>query len=208
MKLYLSSYQIGDKINKLKDLIPKNNHKTAYISNALDFSDDLERRKQGEQFDINQLTEVGMEVEQFDLRNYFNQPNKIKKDIAKYGIIWVRGGNTFVLRQAMKLCGLDIVLKNLAKSKEDILYGGYSAGVCVLAPTLKGFELVDDINQKPYQEQSDLIWEGLNIINYAIIPHYKSDHSESEKINKVIEYYKKNNIPFKTLSDGDVIIIE
>jgi len=40
MKFYLSSYKIGGEkeVKKLKDLIPLNN-KTAYISNALDFSD-------------------------------------------------------------------------------------------------------------------------------------------------------------------------
>jgi len=36
----------------------------------------------------------------------------------------------------MKLSGLDEILKDLLK-KENILYGGYSAGVCVLAPTLR-----------------------------------------------------------------------
>ena len=37
MKYYLSSYKIGNEIEKLKDLIPSNK-RTAYISNALDFS--------------------------------------------------------------------------------------------------------------------------------------------------------------------------
>lgn len=208
MKYYLSSYQIGNEVNKLKDLIPKNNKKAAYISNSLDFSNDLERRKQDEQFDINQLSEAGLEVELFDLRNYFNQPNNLIKDILKYGVIWVRGGNVFVLRQAMKLSGLDDVLKNLAKSNKDILYGGYSAGICVLAPSLRGLELVDDLTQQPYKEQPGLIWEGLNLINYSIVPHYKSDHPESEAVNKVVEYYKKNKIPFKALKDGEVIVIE
>jgi len=208
MKFYLSSYQIGDEIKKLKDLIPKNNKKTAFISNSLDFSDDLERRKEGNQFDINQLTEVGLEVEEFDLRDYFNKPGKLKKDISKYGVIWVRGGNVFVLRQAMKLSGFDNLLKNLAKSKKDLLYGGYSAGICVLAPSLKGLELVDDTNHKPYKEQPELIWEGLNLIDYTIVPHYKSNHPESKAVNNVVKYYKEHNIPFKAISDGEVIVIE
>jgi len=208
MKFYLSSYQIGSQTEKLKDLIPPHNRKTAYISNALDFSEDLERRRLGEEFDISQLAGVGLEVKRFDLRNYFNQSDKFRQDISKFGVIWIRGGNVFVLRQAMKLSGFDKVLKNLADANADILYGGYSAGVCVLAPSLKGLELVDDTTPRPYKGQTDLIWEGLNLLDYSIVPHYKSDHPESETINKVVEYYEKHNTPFKTLSDGAVIVIE
>ena len=56
--------------------------------------------------------------------------------------------------------------------------------------------------------QSNIIWKGLNLINYTIIPHYKSDHPESAAVNKVVDYYKSHNIPFKTISDGNVIVIE
>jgi dipeptidase E len=208
MKFYLSSYKLGNEITKLKELIPADNKKTAYISNALDFSDDLERRKQSEQADIEQLNEVGLnDVEKIDLRDYFGKKAKLEKKLSEFGIIWVRGGNCFVLRQAMKLSGLDEILKDLLK-KENILYGGYSAGVCVLAPTLKGMELVDDPNVKPYDNQKETIWDGVGILDYTIVPHYKSDHPESAKVDETVEYMKKNNIPYKPLRDGEVIIIE
>ena len=53
MKYYLSSYKIGEKkeIAQLQALIPLNK-KTAYIANALDFSNDIKRREQSEQDDI------------------------------------------------------------------------------------------------------------------------------------------------------------
>jgi len=208
MKFYLSSYKLGNEITKLKELIPADNKKTAYISNALDFSDDLERRKQSEQADIEQLNEVGLnDVEKIDLRDYFGKKAKLEKKLSEFGIIWVRGGNCFVLRQAMKLSGLDEILKDLLK-KENILYGGYSAGVCVLAPTLKGMELVDDPNVKPYDNQKETIWDGVGILDYTIVPHYKSDHPESAKVDETVEYMEKNNIPYKPLRDGEVIIIE
>ena len=208
MKYYLSSYKIGGEkeVQQLKDLIPINK-RTAYISNALDFSDDLERRKQSEQVDIDQLNSIGLEVEHFDLRNYFDQPEKLEKDLRQYGVIWIRGGNVFVLRQAMKLSGFDNVLKKLASEDNGILYGGYSAGVCVLAPSLKGHELVDDITKRPYPQQSELIWEGINLIDYAVVPHYKSDHPETELVDRVVEQYEKDGTPYKTLSDGQAIII-
>ena len=143
MKFYLSSYKLGGEIIKLKELIPVENKKTAYISNALDFSDDLERRKKSEQSDLEQLKELNLDIEIIDLRNYFNKQSELEEKLVRFGVIWVRGGNVFVLRQAMKLSGFDNILENLIE-KSDILYGGYSAGVCVLAPTLKGMDLIDD----------------------------------------------------------------
>jgi len=108
----------------------------------------------------------------------------------------------------MKLSGFDKVLKELVDSKFNIIYGGYSAGVCVLAPNLKGLELADDLTQKPYGDDKEIIWEGLSVVDNPIVPHYQSDHPESAAIEKVVEYYKENNIPFKPLRDGEVIIIE
>ena len=41
-----------------------------------------------------------------------------------------------------------------------------------------------------------------------LLPHYDSDHPESEDIAKEVEYCKNNNVPYKTLRDGEVIILE
>ncbi len=207
MKFYLSSYKLGNEINKLKELLPDENKKTAYISNALDFSDDLERRKKSEQSDIEQLKELGLDVEIVDLRDYFDKQSGLEEKILEFGVIWVRGGNLFVLRQAMKLSGFDEILKKLIE-KDNILYGAYSAGVCVLAPTLKGMDLLDDPNVKPYKDQPKVIWDGLEILNYSVIPHYQSDHAEAESAQKAVEYMIENKMLFKALKDGEVIIIE
>ncbi|MEI6513953.1 MAG: Type 1 glutamine amidotransferase-like domain-containing protein [bacterium] len=205
MKFYLSSYKLGNEIDTLKSLIPTNK-KTAFISNALDFSNDLERRKKSEQSDIDDLVGVGLDVELVDLRHYFDHQNELEKKLNEFGVIWVRGGNVFVLREAMKRSGFDLILSHLIQ-KEGILYGGYSAGVCILAPTLRGIELVDDPNVKPYGDDTETVFEGLNIIDYSIVPHYQSSHPESEKMEMVVEYMKKNEIPFKTLKDGEVIVL-
>ena len=65
---------------------------------------------------------------------------------------------------------------------------------------------MDDPTVTPYPIKK-VVWEGLGLIDFAFLPHYKSDHPESEDIDKEVEYCKKHNIPFKTLRDGEVIII-
>jgi len=208
MRFYLSSYKIGSEKKKLKSLAPKNNKTLAYIPNALDYTCDIPRRQKSEQGDIDELEEEGFNVERIDLRHYFGKSKELEEKMKPFGTIWVRGGNVFVLRQAMKISGLDLILKKMFEEKKDVLYGGYSAGVCILGPTLKGLEKVDDVNQRPYLQWQATIWEGLNFLDYCIAPHYDSNHPESNSIGEVVEKYIAENIPFKPLRDGEVIIIK
>jgi hypothetical protein len=62
---------------ELKALLAKTNKKLAYISNALDWSRDFERRQKGEQSDLKQLEALGarLGIESIDLREY--STNKI-----------------------------------------------------------------------------------------------------------------------------------
>lgn len=208
MKFYLSSYGLGNKTNKLKKMISKSNKKIAFVPNALDFSFDLERRKKSCDEQLEVLKKLGFEPKEIDLRKYFGKKTELEKEIKKYGAVFVRGGNVFVLRQAMKKSGFDNILTKLFNSKKYFLYAGYSAGVCILAPSINELKLVDDINQKPYGKKQKVILNGLGFLNYLIVPHYKSNHNESEQINKVVDYCIENKILFKTLKDGEVIVID
>lgn len=208
MKFYLSSFKIGNEEQKLIDITESGNKKLAYINNALDFATDLERKNKSDAMDVSDLQRIGFAVDILDLKKYFHNPNGLEEKLDQYDVIWTRGGNTFVLAQAMRLSGFDVIAKKYYRDNKNILYGGYSAGVCILGPTLKGIHLADDPNQKPYGEEYQTIWEGLHILDYAIAPHYKSDHPESKDIERSIEYMIDNKIPFKALKDGEVIIIE
>jgi len=204
MKFYLSSYKIGKETEKLKSLVPTGK-KLGFIPNALDYRDTDYRRDSNEK-NMKDLTDLGIEVEMLDLQDYFNKKEALIRRISELGGIWVRGGNVFVLRQAMKLSGLDVIL--LGMEREDFFYGGYSAGGCVLSPNFRGWlELVDDPKIVPY-EGSQVVWEGLGLIEYAFVPHYRSDHRESQAMEKVVEHCIGNKILFKALRDGEVIIIE
>lgn len=208
MKFYLSSFKIGSEGQKLKEITKNGNKKVAYINNALDFATDLERRNKSDATDISDLERLGFAVDILDLKQYFHNPDELEEKLNHYDVIWVRGGNSFVLRQAMRLSGFDEIVKEYFINDKDILYGGYSAGICNLGTTLKGIHLADDPYQNPYGERYETIWEGLNILDYALVPHYKSDHKESKDIDRTITYMIDNKIPFKALRDGEVIIIE
>jgi dipeptidase E len=107
----------------------------------------------------------------------------------------------------MRLCGLDTLLEEY-RNREDFVYAGYSAAGCVLSPSLKGYTIVDDATDLPYANQRETIWEGIGMIDYAFLPHFNSNHSESEDVAREVQYCKDNNISYKTLRDGEALIIE
>lgn len=205
MKYYLSSYEIGNETEKLKELVSKG--KIGYIPNARDFSGaDPERKARRTKSDINSLRELGFEVELINLQEYFGKQDELKRRLEELGAIFISGGNVFVLRQAMKLSGLDEILEEL-RDNNNFLYAGYSAAGCVLASSLEGMDIVDPLDT-PYADQKEIIWDGLGLVGFRFMPHWDSDHPESADVEKEIMYCKENKIPYKAIRDGEVIIIE
>ncbi len=200
MKYYLSSYQIGNFPEKLVEL--SGGGIIGCITNALDFIPKNELLDTP-QLRGDDLKSIGISTEVLDLRDFFSNSSTLSHELERFSGVWVIGGNVFVLRQAMKLSGFDKAIEKLRLT--DFLYSGFSAGICVLAPNLEAYKIVDSPDQFPYPEQRETIWEGLGIMNQAILPHYQSDHPESAAIDREVEYCKINKIPFKTLTDGEVL---
>ena len=205
MNYYLSSFKLGKDIKQLKAILPQN-LKTAYVSNALDFAEGEDWVKKFTDDDISELEDIGLKPERFDLKRYFDNKPQLEKDLRNYGIIWVSGGNVFVLRQAMALSGFDKWLQR-SRKLPNILYGGYSAGACVVCPSLKGLNLVDSTTHHPYGNSLEIIWEGIGLTDYLIVPHFNSDHPESKAIRKVVKYCNEHGVSYKTIKDGEAIVI-
>ena len=202
MKLYLSSYKLGNKIDELKSWIKEHGNKIVLIPNSRDIYEDSERLRNGILNDKMMLEEIGFDVDIISLKDYFNNQKKLFEDFNKYNAFFVIGGNTFALRKAMQLSGFDGYLMNQVDN-DNFLYAGYSAGICVLSPNMKGLELVDE-PLNPYNDES-VIYDGIGILDYVIVPHYKSDHPESHLVDKVVDYMNENGVKYVTLSDGDVL---
>ena len=202
MKLYLSSYKIGDKVDELKKWINEHGNKICLIPNSRDIYPESERKEKGIQADVEELTNIGFEVTVISLKDYFDHKKELIKILDKFRAFYVIGGNVFALRQAMYLSGFDEYLKTI-ENDPNYLYAGYSAGICVLAKDMHGLEVCDDPNINPYG--IDTMWNGLGYFDYIFLPHYKSNHKETELIDTSVDYCNQHNIKYKTLSDGDVI---
>jgi len=205
MKLYLSSYKFGNHPEKLAELAGSNK-KVAVIMNAVDYGD-KERQHNNLLVQIEKLKELGFDAEELDLRNYFGKKDELKEYLKGIGMVWIHGGNAFLLKRAFEQSNFDILIKEFVLNNQ-IVYAGFSAAVCVAVPTLRGTELVDDPNVVPEGYNKKFDWNGLGFIPYSVAVHYRSNHPESEAIEKEVEYFKENNMPYKTLQDGEVIIME
>lgn len=203
MRLYLSSYRLGKSPETMLTLLQ--GKKTAVIMNAQDGKSSDSRLERLEQ-ELSGLSELGLEPKELDLRHYFGKEKALRADLNEFDFIWVRGGNAFLLRRAYKQSGFDKIITDLLL-KDEIAYGGYSAGICLLAPSLRGVELVDPINELAESYDEEVVWDGLGLVDYAFAPHYKSDHPESEDINKTVDYFIDNHMPFIALRDGEAILV-
>ena len=205
MKLYLSSYGVGNNPERLQQLIGPNKH-AAVICNAQD-SKSKEKRDERTKVAIQEMTGLGFTAEELDLRDYFDNSQKLEEDILKFGLVWIRGGNVFNLRRAAKYSAFDEIIKSLVKDNK-IVYAGFSAGPCLVTPTLHGVEHCDPVDDIPEGYSREIIWDGLGLVDKSIAPHYKSDHYESEAIDQVIQYFKEHNMEYWAISDGQAIVID
>ena len=105
----------------------------------------------------------------------------------------------------MRQSGLDALVLEKVQD-ERFVYAGYSAGICVLTPTLKGTDLIDDPTVIPDGYPEQIIWDGLSLVPFCFAPHYRSDHPESELTEKSVEYFIDRKIPFVALRDGEFYI--
>ena len=206
MQFYLSSRKLGDSPEKLAQLMGPH-PRVGYIPNALDHvTARAEWLSAHIQSDMASLNTLNLDTELLDLKTYFGNQDSLEEKLTQLEGIWVSGGNVFVLRQAMKLSGFD---KAIFKIREDrnFVYGGYSAGCCVLSKTLHAYQIVDEPTASAYGAIGEVLWNGLGLIDFAFLLHYQSAHSESAGIDQEVNYCIQNQIPYKALSDGDVLIL-
>jgi dipeptidase E len=204
--MYLSSFRIGNCPDRFVELA-RGRLRAAVIANAMDAAPS-EIRSDGVERELSALTALGLVADELDLREHFGSDGAVASELRRYDILWLRGGNVFMLRYALARSGADAELIRLL-AKDAVVYSGYSAGPCVLAPTLRGLEAVDSpgVVGELYGDQP--IWEGLGVIDYAIVPHVDSpDHPESAALGLVAQQYRQWGTRHTTLRDGEVLIID
>jgi dipeptidase E len=206
VRLYLSSFRMGDHPERLAALVGTGGRRAVVIANAMDDAP-AEVRRSGVERELAALTDLGFEAVELDLRDYFGQERRLRRDLAGVALAWLRGGNVFMLRFALFRSAGDVVLGDLLAA-DALVYAGYSAGACVLSSTLRGLEIVDDAGAVMRIYGSEPVWEGLALLTEAFLPHYQSPgHPETAAIDLVAARYQAAGVGYRPLRDGQALLV-
>lgn len=204
MRLYLSSHGFGNQLERLRQMVGENK-KVLFIDNAKDDLSEDERQAHVAEKRL-EFEAAGFEFYELDLRKYFGKAELLSRIVAGAGLVWVSGGNTFLVRRALKYSGLDEILMNDLR-KDLFVYGGSSAGAIIMTKTLRGTEMGDDPYVAPEGYEQEIIWSGLGMIYPQLVPHYQSSWFGNEA-QAMIDYFEDNGLKYKGLKDGEVYVVD
>ncbi|WP_330252478.1 peptidase E [Nocardia sp. NBC_00565] len=204
MRLFLSSYRFGAHYDRLAALVGAPG-RVAVIPNACDawpaaWSGAVSS-------DVVPLRKLGYAPEVLDLREFVGRATALARTLADYPLVWVRGGNTFVLRAQFARSGADIVLPELLAA-DALVYAGYSAGACLLTPDLRGLESTDDPAEVEPTCGIEPRWDGLGLVDHRIVPHLDSATDPDGASTLLAARYRNEGIPHWALTDDDVVVVD
>jgi dipeptidase E len=204
MRLYLSSHGFGNQLPRLREMVG-DNKKVLFIDNA---KDELpsEERQQHVAEKRSEFEAAGFDFYELDLRQYFGKQAALARIVRGAGLVWVSGGNTFILRRAMAASGLDDIL-TVGLRADAFVYGGSSAGAIVMTKTLRGTENGDDPYAVPTGYSPAIVWRGLGLVYPQLVPHYDSEWF-GEQAQAMADYFDDNGFKYVSLRDGDVYVVD
>lgn len=206
MKLFLASYRFGDHHTRFAELVGPG-ARIAVIAAAAD-AWPAAARASAVTSELTPLRRAGYDAEELDIRDYAPSPDALEHALRTFDCVWVRGGNTFVLRAQLARTGADDVLERLVRNG-DLAYAGYSAGTAVATPTLTGLDVTDDPSDVLATCGIETVWTGLGLVDFAIVPHGGGSVLEDPAATaRTIAILTKERIPFRVLSDQQVVVVD
>ena len=124
-------------------------------------------------------------------------------DVASAEAIFVGGGNTFRLLEALYETGL---LETIRKRVEGgVPYMGSSAGSNIAGPTIKTTNDMPIIQPRSFN--------ALNLVPYQINPHYLdpdtgSTHMGETREQRIREFHEENDTPVVGIREGTMLRVE
>ena len=125
--------------------------------------------------------------------------------LSDFDVIYILGGNPFLLLDEVNKSGAQSVFKELAN--QDKILMGYSAGSLLLGPDLSLFNQVDSLLGFNNINLEELTCIGL--YDFHIFPHYSDFTGQvPELIKKIDQFELESNLSVYRLNDNQGIIYQ
>lgn len=183
-------------LSKNKEIIKqylRENMKIGFIPTASELDEDRWYMEE----DREDLFKMGFEVIDIDISN--ESKEKILEKFNNVDVVFVAGGNSFYLLQQLKV---KEVIQDLVEFANNKIYIGSSAGSCILCPSIDYVQKLDNKSQAPLLDNCN----AMNLVNFYVIPHYKSKDKYTKIANEIEKDYPGYN--FVKLSNEEAIIID
>lgn len=188
MRIYLSAYRLGPHAEALH----LSGGKALISFNALD---EFDQRLLTWDREADDLRTLGYRSEELDLREYWGKnPETLADRLAAFDLLWVVGGNSFVLARAATAAGLATAFIR----SPSITYAGYSAGACLTSIDLAGIDLMDDPSTLPAGYLEAMPAQTLNLTGTRVVPH-----AGSAEATAAAGHLRGRGHEFVELADGE-----
>lgn len=196
MRLFLSSIGFDEYVaEELDRMVPK---KRADVSICAVVN--AKKYKTKEEFEesvaknTRWITDLGYsKIRYIDLDDY-------EKADLECDVLYIFGGNTFYLWEAIKRNAFDKELKRLLDQGQIIV--GQSAGTIIFCPSIEiaGMDVQPDDNFLGMKKEE---MKALGVVEYAILPHYEDAFEQD-----VIKMRKKVDYDICALKNGQTILVD
>ncbi len=170
----------------------KENAKIGFIPTA----SELDNNRYYMEESRNNLKEMNFNI--IDIENSRESKKGILNKYNNIDTIFVAGGNCFYLLQQLKKKD---ILQDLTEFANNRIYIGSSAGACITCPSIDYAEKLDNKKEAPLLND----YNGMDLINGYILPHYNSKEKYTKLANEIIEEHP--NLNFITLTNQEAIIV-
>lgn len=144
------------------------------------------------------LGEMGFQLSEVDLDEA--TPDEVIAAMADVDIVYLQGGNTFFLLQAMQKCDFAAALR----ANPDIVYAGASAGAVVAGLDVDFVKSIDDKAKAPELASTN----GLRLVPFDILPHMDYD-AWRVQLDEIAKGYKSEHPSgtLLTLRDDQALVV-
>ncbi|GAB3136044.1 Type 1 glutamine amidotransferase-like domain-containing protein [Tsukamurella serpentis] len=153
-------------------------------------------------FEWNQLTDLGFRLTRITARDYRDAAD-FESDLRGVDAVYVAGGHTFVLLDALQSNGTGAALQTAVAA--GLPYVGLSAGSVVAGPNIEPVSPLDDPADAP--EITD--YTGLGLVDTVVIPHADGalPPYPPAVIDEVVRTYGER-FPLTRVNDDQALLVE